>query len=55
VAESNDIPAAAIHSGNSPAIIRKHYLRVVKPDQAKAWFNVLPAIESGKVVTLAKP
>jgi integrase len=26
----------------SPAIIRKHYLQVVKPAQAAAWFNVLP-------------
>ena len=42
IAESNDIPTVAIHSGNSPAVIRKHYLRVVKPAQAKAWFGVLP-------------
>ena len=31
VAESNDIPMVATHSGNSPAIIKQHYLRVVKP------------------------
>ena len=42
IAESNDIPAVATHSGNSPAVIRQHYLRVVKPDAAKAWFSVLP-------------
>lgn len=47
VAESNDIPAVAIHSGNSPAVIRKHYLRVVRPGAAKAWFSVLPTGAQG--------
>jgi integrase len=42
VAESGDIPLVATHSGNSQAIIRQHYLRVVKPEAAKEWFNVVP-------------
>ena len=51
IAESNDIPRVAVESGNSPAIIRKHYLRVVKPAQAKAWFAVAPQTPAN-VVTL---
>lgn len=56
VAESNDIPAVAIHSGNSPAIIRKHYLQVVKPDAAKEWFNIVPveAVPAGKIEQMPK-
>ena len=50
VVESGDIPQVAIHSGNSPAVIRQHYLRVVKPEAAKAWFDARPhaAAETGQ-------
>ena len=57
VAESKDIPAVAIHSGNSPAIIKQHYWNPrVTPEQAKAWFNVLPAagVPQGKIADLPK-
>jgi integrase len=57
VAESGNIPEVAIHSGNSPAIIKAHYWNPrVTPDQAKAWFNVLPAgaVPAGKVTDLPK-
>jgi integrase len=43
VAETKDIPAVAIHSGNSPAVVKQSYWNPrVTPEQAKAWFNVLP-------------
>jgi integrase len=48
VAESCDIPQVAIYSGNSPAVIRQHYLRVVKPELAKAWFDVRPGATAGQ-------
>ncbi len=49
IAESNDIPRVAVESGNSPAIIRKHYLHVVKPAQAKEWFSILPSTAANVV------
>jgi integrase len=42
VAECADVARVADESGNSPAVIKTNYLKRVKPDQAKAWFNVLP-------------
>jgi integrase len=55
VAESGDIPAVAIHSGNSPAVIKQSYWNPrVTPDKAKAWFSVLPgeSVPSEKVTNL---
>jgi integrase len=40
LAESKDINAVAYESGNSPEIIRKYYLDLVTPGQAKAWFSL---------------
>jgi integrase len=42
VAESGDIPRVADESDNSPAVIREHYLKRVKPRQAELWFNLTP-------------
>ena len=54
VAESGDLARVADESGNSPAIIRSNYLRRVKPDMAKAWFNVMPVAAAGeKILKLA--
>jgi integrase len=54
VAECADVARVADESGNSPAIIRSNYLRRVKPDLAKEWFNILPAKDKGsrKIVQL---
>ena len=51
VAECADVARVADESGNSPAIIRSNYLRRVKPDQAKEYFNIMPAsaVQAGKV------
>jgi integrase len=42
VAETADVPRVADEAGNSPAIIRQHYLRRVKPKEAAEWFAILP-------------
>ena len=42
VAESGDVPRTSDEAGNSPAIIRQHYLRRVKPTIAAEWFGIIP-------------
>ena len=49
VAECADVARVADESGNSPAVIKSNYLKRVKPDQAKEWFNVLPANSAAQV------
>jgi integrase len=44
VAECADIPRVADEAGNSPQMIRQHYLRRVKPALAAQWFNLVPEI-----------
>jgi integrase len=44
IAESADVPRVAMESGNSPEIIRRHYLRVVRPEASKIWFGVSPGL-----------
>jgi len=43
VAQTGDVARIAEESGNSVAVIRMNYLRVVKPDEAAKWFNIFPA------------
>jgi integrase len=40
LAETKDINLVAYESGNSPEMIRKYYLDLVTPEQAKAWFSL---------------
>ena len=40
LAETKDINLVAHESGNSPEMIRNHYLDLVTPEQAKAWFSL---------------
>lgn len=40
LAEAKDINAVAYEIGNSPKMIRKYYLDLVTPEQAKAWFSL---------------
>jgi integrase len=42
VAECADIPRVADEAGNSPQMIRQHYLRRVKPAAATEWFAIMP-------------
>jgi len=43
VAECADVPRVADESGNSVTVIRINYLKRLKPQQAQAWFDVMPA------------
>ncbi|HEX3627174.1 MAG TPA: site-specific integrase [Verrucomicrobiae bacterium] len=49
VAECADVPRVADEAGNSPQMIRQHYLRRVKPALADQWFNVVPATPTNVV------
>jgi len=42
LAETKDIAATALEAGNSPQIIRKHYLKLRTAAQASLWFGILP-------------
>jgi hypothetical protein len=42
IADTNEVGKVAYEAGNSPAIIQRHYLKVVTPRQAKAWFGIVP-------------
>ncbi len=42
VALTGDVPRTALESGNSPAIIFRHYREVVDEAAAKAWFGIMP-------------
>jgi len=44
VAECADIPRVADEAGNSPQMIRQHYLRRVKPALAAQWFGIMPDV-----------
>jgi integrase len=53
MAECADIPRVADEAGNSPQMIRQHYLRRVKPLLATQWFSVVPETPPN-VVSLAE-
>ena len=42
VALTGDVARTALESGNSPAIIFRHYREVVDEEAAKAWFGIMP-------------
>lgn len=42
VAETGDVPRTALEAGNSPKMIFRHYREVVTPEDAKAWFTIMP-------------
>jgi len=54
LAQSRDIAAVALEAGNSPAIIRQHYLELVKPSAAKAYFAIVPATPANVVALPCK-
>jgi integrase len=51
VAQINDTARVALEAGNSPEVIFQHYRELVGPDDAAAWFGVLP--EGGTAPTPA--
>jgi len=42
LAEINDTARVALEAGNSPDIIFQHYRELVSPEDAAAWFGVMP-------------
>lgn len=44
LAEIQDAAKVALEAGNSPAMIFAHYREIVTPEEAKAWFAVVPSI-----------
>ncbi|MCF7760972.1 MAG: hypothetical protein K9M98_10765 [Cephaloticoccus sp.] len=52
VAKSGNIAETSLVAGNSPAIIRKHYLELVTKSEGEAWFNIRPS-NVGEVIDLA--
>lgn len=54
VAECADIPRVADEAGNSPTIIRQHYLRRVKPALAAQWFSIVLETPAN-ILSLPKP
>ena len=54
VAECADVPRVADEAGNSPQMIRQHYLRRVKPALAAQWFSILPDAPAN-VIALTAP
>jgi len=44
-----DIAAVAYQAGNSPQVIRAHYLRLLKPEAARKWFAIKPTADATSV------
>jgi hypothetical protein len=42
-AQTSDIPRVSYEMGNSPAMVRQHYLKLSTEKQAAVWFSVMPA------------
>ena len=53
LAQCKDIGQVATVAGNSPSIIKSHYLELVKPSAADAYFKITPPTSDGKVVKFA--
>ncbi|MBE0542121.1 MAG: tyrosine-type recombinase/integrase [Verrucomicrobia bacterium] len=53
VAGTKNIPQVAIESGNSVAVIHKHYLEIVSEDEAQRWFNTRPPQPAENVIALS--
>lgn len=51
LAEIQSVDKVALEAGNSPNMIFKHYRELVTPEQAQAWFSVLPKT-AGTVVSM---
>jgi site-specific recombinase XerD len=52
LALSRDLARLAVESGNSPGVIQKHYLELVKPEAARRFFGILPS-EAANVIRLS--
>jgi integrase len=56
LAQTKDIGKVSTAAGNSPTIIARHYLELVKPSAATSFFSILPAPKAqAKAVRHTKP
>ncbi|HEY3855975.1 MAG TPA: hypothetical protein VGO67_16425 [Verrucomicrobiae bacterium] len=53
LAETGDATRIAFELGNSPAIVHRHYKQLVRPEAAKSWFSIKPAVESENIIRMA--
>jgi len=44
VAIDKNVPQVAYESGNSTSIIKQHYLQLMPPSTAEAWFSITPIV-----------
>jgi integrase len=44
VATDKNVPQVAYESGNSTSIIKQHYLQLMPPSTAQAWFSITPMV-----------
>jgi integrase len=51
LAESDDIGVTSTQAGNSPSMVRKHYLSLIRPADAAKFWTLAPA-KSGKIITM---
>jgi integrase len=51
VAQIKNVPQVALEAGNSPQIIHKNYLELVRPVDAQKWFAIVPN-QSGNIIQL---
>ena len=42
LAQIQNAAQVALEAGNSPTMVFRHYRELVKPEQAKAWFSIMP-------------
>lgn len=49
VLETISIPQVALEAGNSVAMVNKHYRELVTPEEAKAWFSIVPETSANVV------
>ena len=52
LATTKNESACALEAGNSPNVIFRNYRELVKPKQARQWFNILPGKVAANVVHL---
>ena len=52
LALTRDLARVALERGNSPAVVQRHYLELVKPEAARRFFGILPA-EPANVIRLS--
>ena len=55
LAATQDLAKTSLEAGNSPVMVKRHYLHLVKPSAAVSWFEVRPGlVEEGKITTLPR-